>query len=44
VPYTVAEIAARDDYHCGLCGDPVDMSLSGLDRRFVTAVGIPGVS
>lgn len=30
-PYTLAEIAARDHEHCCLCGDPVDMTLSGLE-------------
>lgn len=29
--YTTAEIAERDGFRCGICGDPVDMALSGLD-------------
>ena len=31
-PYTLAEIACRDLFNCGLCGKMVDMSLSGMDR------------
>jgi 5-methylcytosine-specific restriction endonuclease McrA len=30
-PYTLAEIATRDDHECQLCHRPVDMTLSGLD-------------
>lgn len=29
-PYTLAEIALRDTFRCGLCGGKVDMSLSGM--------------
>ncbi|USC17022.1 HNH endonuclease [Rhodococcus sp. 11-3] len=29
-PYTLAQIAERDVYCCQLCGDLVDMKLSGL--------------
>lgn len=32
VPYTLAEIAGRDGYCCGPCGERVDVSLSGMDR------------
>jgi 5-methylcytosine-specific restriction endonuclease McrA len=32
VPYTRAEIAERDGYRCGLCGEPVDTTLSGMNR------------
>jgi hypothetical protein len=30
--YTLAEIAERDGFVCQLCLDPVDMSLSGMER------------
>lgn len=33
VPYTLAEIARRDGYRCGLCRRKVDMSLSGMERQ-----------
>lgn len=33
-PYTKEEIAARDNYICYLCGDPVDMSLVWPDDGF----------
>lgn len=32
VPYTLAEIAKRDEYRCALCGEDVDMTLTGLDK------------
>ena len=31
-PYTLAEIARRDGYRCGLCHGKVDMSLNGMVR------------
>lgn len=30
-PYTLAEIAERDEYHCQLCSGPVDMSIAAPD-------------
>jgi 5-methylcytosine-specific restriction endonuclease McrA len=32
-PYTLAEIAARDSFRCGLCHRKVSMSLSGLHPK-----------
>lgn len=31
-PYTLAEVAERDETRCGICGDPVDMELRWPDR------------
>lgn len=33
VPYTLAEIARRDGFRCGLCDRKVDMNLSGMVRK-----------
>jgi 5-methylcytosine-specific restriction endonuclease McrA len=43
-PYTLAEVAVRDDFRCGLCGDSVPMTVRVPDPLAPTTDHIVPVS